>query len=160
MSRLLDLQSALLREIDYWSERVPARDETADWERVHMASSARIAWLLALQRNVDPELAACACAVHDYGRIVTGKQAGHAQAGFIPVQSFLKSTALFTAREIQQIGYAVKNHSSKSEVGTPIEEIVKDADVVDCYQYGLPFQREEQKRRYEAFMNHSGFIGK
>jgi uncharacterized protein len=38
---------------------------------------------MALERDVDPEMAACACAVHDYGRIVTGKQAGHAEAGYM-----------------------------------------------------------------------------
>ena len=40
----------------------------------------------------------------------------------------------------------------KSEVGHPIEEIVKDSDVVDCYQYGLPFAREEQRARYQAWL--------
>ena len=46
---------------------------------------------------------------------------------------------------------AVKNHSSKTVLGTPIEEIVKDADVIDCYQYGLPFDRPEKRSRYERW---------
>jgi hypothetical protein len=38
------------------------------------------------------------------------------------------------------LALAVKNHSSKSVTGTPVEEIVKDADVVDCYMSGIPLR--------------------
>jgi uncharacterized protein len=127
------------------------RDETLVWERLHSASAARIGWILALERGVDPELAASAAAVHDYGRIITGKQDNHAEASYLPVQNFLKSTGLFTAKEISVIALAVKNHSSKTTVGAPIDEIVKDADVIDCYQYGLPFDRPEKKIRYDTW---------
>ena len=46
---------------------------------------------------------------------------------------------------------AVKNHSNKTSVGTLIEEIVKDADVIDCYQYGYPFDRPEKEERYKKW---------
>jgi uncharacterized protein len=155
MNRVMRLQVELLKIID-GLEQTAQRDETPDWERLHMASSARIAWLLALRRGADPELAAAAAAVHDYGRIVTGKQVNHAEAGYLPVQEFLKRTDLFSEDEVDIIASAVKNHSSKTVVGTPIEEIVKDADVIDCYQYGLPFDRPEKKERYEAWLSEIG----
>ena len=91
--------------------------------------------------------------VHDYGRIITGIQKNHAEAGYLPVQEFLKGTGLFTTGEIEIIATAVKNHSLKTETGTPVEEIVKDADVIDCYQYGLPFDRPEKEARYTAWLN-------
>ncbi len=161
MKRLLRLQSSLLREIEKYEKLVPERDKPMDWERVHMASCARLGYLLAESRGADPELASCACAVHDYGRIITGKQAGHAEAGYLPGIEFLLSTCLFTADEVELIGQAVKNHSRKSEVGTAIEEIVKDADVIDFVQYGFGFSREEQKARYEALINHEKiFMGR
>jgi uncharacterized protein len=156
MKRLLRLQSKLLREIDKYESLVPERDKFIDWERIHMASCARLGYLMAQARGVDPELAACACAVHDYGRIITGKQKGHAEAGYLPGKEFLKSTELFTEDEIEQIAAAVRNHSRKSEVGTPIEEIVKDADVVDFYQYGFGFERDEQRLRYERMLDECG----
>lgn len=158
MKRLLRLQSQLLREIEKYEKLVPERDKFIDWERVHMASSARLGYLLAEARGVDPELASCACAVHDYGRIITGKQEGHAEAGYLPGKEFLKKTELFTEDEIEQIALAIKNHSRKSEVGTPIEEIVKDADVIDFYQYGFGFSREEQRRRYEKLLGSGRLI--
>ena len=42
---------------------------------------------------------------------------------------------------------AVKHHSNKDIVGTPLEEIVKDADVLDCFQYGQALTRSEQRER-------------
>lgn len=152
-NRVLQVQMAFLQEIEKYAELVVERDQPPQWECVHMASSARLAWIMGMERGVDPELAACACSIHDYGRIVTGKQAGHAEAGYEPVQRFLKRLGtLFSPEEQEIMAQAVKNHSSKSVVGTPVEEIVKDADVVDCYQYGLPLQREEQKKRYAVWI--------
>ncbi len=130
-----------------------------EWERLHMASSARCAWMLALQRGgCDPELAACAAAVHDFGRILTGKQKGHAEAGYIPVKDFLEESGLFSAEEMESIAEAVKNHSRKTETGTILEEIVKDADVIDCYQYGCPFDRPEKEERYEKWRREIGIL--
>jgi len=155
VKRLLRLQSQLLKEIEKYERLVPERDKFIDWERVHLASCARLGYLMAVARGVDPEMAACACAVHDYGRIITGKQEGHAEAGYLPGKEFLKQTGLFNDAEIEELSLAIRNHSKKSEIGTPIEEIVKDADVIDFYQYGFGFAREEQKARYEKLMGRS-----
>lgn len=152
MKKILRLQSALLKEIDKYEKLVPERSHFIDWERVHISSCAKLGYLFAEERGVDPILAACACAVHDYGRIITGKQENHAEVGYEPAMEFLRETGLFEEDEIQQMGIAVKNHSKKSEVGSPLEEIVKDADVLDFYQYGYGFAREEQKIRLERLL--------
>ena len=154
MKKILRLQSALLKEIDKYENLIPERDHFIDWERVHISSCAKIGYMLAEERGVDPILAACACACHDYGRIITGKQSGHAEAGYQPVQEFLRKTELFSDDEISQIAVAVKNHSKKAEVGTPLEEIVKDADVLDFYQYGYEMSRKEQQDRLETLLGH------
>lgn len=152
MNRLLKLQSALLKEIDKYEEEIPERDQPGDWERVHISSCAKLGYLFGEKRGVDPELAAIACACHDYGRIITGKQQGHAEAGYEPVKEFLRKTELFEQEEIEQIAIAVKNHSNKSEVGSPLEEIVKDADVLDFHQYGYKMPRKEQQDRLERLL--------
>lgn len=152
MKKILRLQSALLKEIDKYEELVPVRSHFIDWERVHITSCAKLGYLFAEERGTDPILAAAACAVHDYGRIITGKQENHAEAGYKPAMEFLRGTGLFEEDEILQIGIAVKNHSKKGEVGGPLEEIVKDADVLDFYQYGYGFAREEQKTRLEKLL--------
>lgn len=90
-------------------------------------------------------MASCACAVHDYGRIITGKQENHAEVGYQPAMEFLRRTGLFEEEEIQQMGIAVKNHSKKAEIGSPLEEIVKDADVLDFINMGMD-SREKNKK--------------
>ena len=71
----------------------------------------------------------------------------------------MTSSAMLPLREAQAapeeaelLAQAVAHHSDKAAVGTPIEEIVKDSDVVDCFQYGLPFARPEQERRYQGWL--------
>lgn len=145
-------------EIDKYAELIPERDQPPVYEKVHSIASGKIGYLLGLQRGVDPDLAAAACSCHDYGRIVTGKQAGHAEAGYEPVREFLRQTNLYSAEEVEVIALAVKHHSSKSEIGTPLEEIVKDADVLDFHQYGYEMPRQEQQQRLDALLA-SGWDG-
>lgn len=152
MNRLLKVQGALLKEIDKYEKLIPERDQPGDWERVHVSSCAKLGYLFALKRDVDPELAAIACACHDYGRILTGKQKDHAEAGYEPIKQFLKGLETFEDKEIEQIALAVKNHSNKSDVGTDLEEIVKDADVLDFHQYGYEMPRKEQQDRLERLL--------
>ncbi|MDD6539972.1 MAG: HD domain-containing protein [Firmicutes bacterium] len=154
MKKILRLQSALLREIDKYEKLVPERDKFIDWERIHITSCAKIGYMLAEERGVDPILAAAACACHDYGRIITGKQPGHAEAGYLPVQEFLRGTGLFEENEIEVIAVAVRDHSKKEEIGAPLDEIVKDADVLDFYQYGFDMARKSQQDRLEKLLGH------
>ena len=152
MNRIYKLQKAYLKVMNQAENNIPDRDKSMDWERVHMSSAGRLGYLMGEARGLDPELCACACIVHDYGRVVTGVHKGHAEAGYIPVQEFLKNTNLFTEKEIARLAIAVKNHSKKGEIGEPIEEIVKDADILDFHQYGFPCEREEQQKRLDKLL--------
>lgn len=150
MNRLYKLEVALLSEIKkYGASVAEKRDQSLEWEQLHMASCARLGTILAQERGMDPDLAGCACAIHDYGRIVNGKQEDHAEFGYEPVMVFLRGTGLFNEKEIQTLGLCVKKHSLKAEVGTPLEEIVKDADLLDYVQYGHQLPRLDQQMRYE-----------
>jgi uncharacterized protein len=152
VNRIFKVQVKLLEKIAEFEDEGIERDESLDWERVHLISCGKIGQILAMKRGGDPELAAIACSVHDYGRMITGKQKNHAAAGYEPLKIFLTECGCFCSEEIEIVALAAKNHSNKKEIGTPIEEIVKDADVLDCYQYSLPLQREEQKIRLEKIV--------
>ncbi len=149
MNRVFTLQQAILKTIDEHKHIDRRNAPTLDWERIHMISCAKVGYLLAEERGLDSDLSACACAVHDFGRILTGSQEDHGPAGAIPVQHFLRETSLFTEEEITMIALAVANHSKKGEVGSPLEELVKDADLIDYASYGQTFKRQEQSDRYE-----------
>lgn len=151
MNRLFEIQVKLLKKINICEED-SSRDHSLDWERIHSVSCAKIGELLALKRDENAELAAIACSIHDYGRILSGKQDNHAEAGYRPVKEFLAETGYFSEEEIAMLSQAVRNHSSKEKVGTWLEEIVKDADVLDCYQYGMPLERQEQRKRLSLIL--------
>ena len=156
-SRLLKLQNILLDVIDAQEGQIADRDETLNWERIHMASSAHLAWQMALERGTDPELTACAAAIHDLGRILTGRTAGHAEVAYEPAKSLLTDCSLFSEEEIEIMALAAKNHSSKDVKGTVLEEIIKDADVVDCCQHGYSsyYKPEVMQRYYDWIEKHS-----
>jgi len=157
--RLLAVQNAMLTKINALEikERAMAeplhRDETLHWERIHLVSSARIAKDIAVERGANPELAAIATALHDIGRIVTGKQKDHAHQGAEPARKLLEQLGLFSDEEIQLITTAVYNHTDKDVIGNELEEIVKDADVVDCFEFGMELPRPEQRARYQRYVN-------
>lgn len=133
-------------------KKIPVRDKSMDWERIHMSSAARIGYILAEKRGLDPAFASCACMIHDYGRVITGIHKGHAEAGYEPVKDFLRELAIFSREEIEALALCVRDHSKKGEVGTALSEIVKDADLIDFYQYGFKCEREEQQKRLERLL--------
>ncbi|NCB78236.1 MAG: HD domain-containing protein [Negativicutes bacterium] len=147
MNRIWDIQTKLLDVISQQEIHAGEREYPLHWERLHVASCAQIGQWLAVKRGVNQELAALACSLHDFGRIVTGKQANHAENGYAPVKDFLLQQDGFLPEECEQLALAVKHHSDKDKVGTPLEEIVKDADVLDCFQYGQELTRPEQRER-------------
>ncbi|AIF50460.1 HD domain-containing protein [Pelosinus sp. UFO1] len=152
MNRVFQIQERYLAEIARFENTSMIRDISLNWEKIHMASCAAVGRILALKRGVDAELSAIACSIHDYGRIITGKQYDHAAVGYDPLKLFLAQSGYFTSEEIELLAKAAQNHSNKKEIGSPLEEIVKDADVFDCYQYGLPLEREEQRVRLKSIL--------
>ena len=124
-----------------------------------MISCAKVGYLLGQSRGLDPDLCACACAVHDFGRILSGKQENHGPAGALPVYAYLERMEMFSVEELDMIVLAVKNHSRKGEAGTPLEELVKDADLIDYASYGQTFQRQEQADRFQR-LKATGWPGK
>ncbi len=127
------------------------RDVPLVWEKMHAVSCAHMGRLLALRNGMDPELAAIACLLHDIGRWYSGRQENHAAQGEVPVRGFLEETELSTDAK-EQIVKAVINHSDKQNIGTDLEEIVKDADILDCYCYGLEFTSSFHAARLDRLL--------
>ncbi|MFA5637718.1 MAG: HD domain-containing protein [Anaerovoracaceae bacterium] len=150
--RVYKVQLALLREIDKYSELLSEREASSDWEKLHLSSVSRIGTLLALKRGIDKDLAAISCTCHDYGRIITGKEENHAENGYPKVKDFLEKLDVLSSEELETVAIAVKNHSKKGEVGSPLEELVKDADIIDLYLYEIPLKREDQIKRLENLL--------
>ncbi|MDP4125326.1 MAG: HD domain-containing protein [Bacillota bacterium] len=141
--------------MDCLEENTIERDYPLIWERIHATSCAQIGRMLAEMRGVDTELAAITCALHDMGRWVSGRQNDHAPKGEEPVRRFLmEGTMDDDTRE--QIVQAVINHSKKDQVGSELEEIVKDADILDCYWYGEKIAKVHHAARLQRTLKDLG----
>lgn len=133
------------------------REHPLEWEYLHASSTAQIGRMLAIKRGIDTDIAAIACYLHDIGRIMTGKQEGHAAAGEIPTKEILSRFAI-TGEIANDITASVVHHSLKEEKGSPLEELVKDADVIDCALYGIFFNKEGFMRRLSYCQKEIGII--
>ncbi|MGE4273302.1 MAG: HD domain-containing protein [Desulfitobacterium sp.] len=131
------------------------RDYPFAWERVHATSCAQVGRLLAQKRGVDLELAALACSLHDIGRWYTGLQKDHALHGEEPVRRFLEIYPV-AETDKEEIIRAVIHHSEKDKVGLALEEIVKDADILDCYFHGDEVTKPYHVARLKKAMEELG----
>ena len=156
MQRCYQVSRELLKFLNEQDKLDLKRDVSVTWERIHSMGSARIASLLAAKRGVEVEVSYSAGALHDFGRFVTGKQENHAENGYEPVKVFLQSLNIFSPEEIKAVALAVKNHSRKEIAGTPLEEIAKDCDVLDCYYLGLQPKKEAHLKRFTALQKELG----
>ena len=156
MQRCYQVSRELLKFLNDQERFDLKRDVSLTWERIHSMGSAGIAALLASKRGVNAELSYAAGALHDFGRFVTGKQENHAENGYEPAKDFLQRLKIFSEGEKEEIARAVKNHSRKEIVGTPLEEIAKDCDILDCYFLGLQPKKEAHVKRFAALRKELG----
>lgn len=101
----------------------------------HIMGTLHLATLLAERRGVDRELATAAMLLHDIGRAATGRVEGHAQVGAELAREILTEGG-FTPEETAAVCQAIETHILKGETGTPLEEVVRDADVLEVYLSG------------------------
>lgn len=104
---------------------------------LHIVGTVDLASLLAERRGIDRELATAAMLLHDIGRLATGRIEGHAQAGAELARAIL-TEAGFNLAETDAICQAIATHVSKTETGNVLEELVRDADVLEVYLSGAP----------------------
>ena len=115
----------------------PDLDVPMEEDVYHIMGTIHLATLLADRRGIDREVATAAMLLHDIGRVVTGRVDGHAEAGAELARELLAEVG-FTPAETDEICQAIATHVRKAETGTPLEELVRDADVLEVYLSGAP----------------------
>ncbi len=109
---------------------------------VHLYGVSLICSLLAIKRGLDPQLCAVAGILHDISSYITGDSQDHARRSSVEAERILKELGCFTAEEICGICTAIACHGEKEKEHGPLEELLKDADVVQHYFYN-PVLKEE-----------------
>jgi len=123
------------------------RDRELDFEYDHIREAVRYAKTLALKRKLDVDLAGTVAALQNIGRIVSGRDDGHAEAGYIPTKDLLRKLSCFSDKEVELVATAVRNHSRKEEIDAPLDELAKDADIYARYCQGQQFSQSRDLAR-------------
>ena len=126
MSRIKDLQKQVYKVL----EKIEDDDKRAK-AVAHLHGVALAAAILAKKRGEDAELATMAGLLHDLYAYKTGSYDDHAHLGAEYARKLLEKLALTTDGQTDAICSAIWHHDSKAEVDGPMDEILKDADVID-----------------------------
>lgn len=97
----------------------------------HTSSVDNFITLLAISRDVDVELAKICALFHDFAKFADNCPAkDHARLSSLHAHKYLVSTKTFSIADIDEICYAINQHSDKDRVDSPLAECLKDADVM------------------------------
>ncbi len=125
MSRIKELQKQVHKVL----EKLENGDKRAK-AVAHLHGVALAAAVLAKKRGQDPELATMAGLLHDLYAYKSGSYDDHAHLGAEYARKLLGKLALTTEAEMDVVCAAIWHHDGKAEVDGPMDEILKDADVL------------------------------
>ena len=154
MSRIKELQKQVHKVLKSMEDNQKRANAIAHLHGVSLA-----AVMLARKRGEDPELAAMAGLLHDLYAYKSGSYDDHAHKGAEYARELLEKMDITTPEETDVICSAIRHHDSKAEINAPMDEILKDADVIH-HSLGDPTKdiKPHEQERYEQLCNEFGFI--
>ena len=153
MSRIKDLQKQVHRILKGMDDNQKRANAIAHLHGVSLA-----AVMIAKKRGEDPELAAMAGLLHDMHAYKSGSYEDHAHLGAEYARLILNELAITTDEETDRICSAIRHHDSKAEIDAPLDEVLKDADVIH-HSLGDPTKevKAHEQARYEKLCKEFGF---
>ncbi len=115
---------------------------------IHLYGVSQACGLLAMKRGENVELAIIAGMLHDISAYATMSSEDHAHKGAGMARDILKELNIFSKDEIEAVCTAIYHHSDKELVHSPLDEILKDADVMQHVLYNplIEVKTHEQER--------------
>ena len=115
---------------------------------VHLYGVSLAATMIAKKRGLDVELASMAAMLHDMHAYKTGSYDDHAHKGAELARDILSTLQLTDETEMDIICSAIYHHDDKLVVDSPMDEVLKDADVIPHCMNDLskPIKEKEQAR--------------
>ena len=133
---------------------------------IHLDLVSMKATILAIKRNLDPELAGLVCVFHDVYTLLTGKYEGHGvKAGpYVReiIDEYIKrcgsEIGTISAEDVSVIIGAVAVHSDKNQVSDdPYTELLRDIDSLDAYLNGMtPWKGTGREQRVRSVTKELG----
>ncbi len=143
MSRLKELRKYVDQELNQM-EDVDKRNSAF----VHLYGVSLAATMIAKKRGLDPELSAMAAMLHDLHAYKTGSYEEHEHKGAELARDILRELKLTDETETDMICSAIYHHGDKHVVDGPMDEVLKDADVIHHCMNDIskPVKEKEQVR--------------
>ena len=152
MSRLKELRTYVDKKINKMDDEDKRISAVA-----HLYGVSLAAQMLAKKRGLDPELAAMAGMLHDMHAYKTDSYEDHAHLGADLARKILGKLELTDQKETDIICSAIYHHDDKAAIDSPMDELLKDADVFDhCFKDSSKPVKEKEQKRYEALCKELG----
>ena len=118
---------------------------------LHLYGVSQACALLSIKRKENVELAIIAGMLHDIYSYANMDSQDHAHKGAVMARNILNSLNAFSEEEKNLICTAIYNHSDKSIVHDSLDEILKDADVMQHVLYNPLFDiKQHEKKRFSS----------
>lgn len=152
MGRLSELRT----HVNYELEMIPdLKIRTGAISHLYGVSLA--AAMIAKKRGLDPELLSMAAMLHDLYAYRNGSYEDHAHKGAVLARELLEDLNLTSPEETEAICSAIYHHDGKLSVDGPMEEALKDADVIHhCMNDLSKAVKDKEKARFERLCKEFG----
>ena len=117
----------------------------------HLYGVSLAATMIAKKRGLDPEIASMAGMLHDLYAYKTGSYDDHAHKGAELAGKILDNLALTDKKETDLICSAIYHHDDKLSIDGPMDEVLKDADVIHHCMNDL--SKEIKEKEMVRFQN-------
>ena len=115
----------------------------------HLYGVSLAAVMIAKKRGLDPELAAMAAMLHDLAAYRSGSYEDHAHKGAALAREILEGLHLTDSEETNIISSAIYHHNDKLSTDSPMDEVLKDADVIHhCMNDPSKPVKDNEKARF------------
>ncbi len=152
MSRLKELRKYVDAELQKMEDKDKMISAVAHLYGVSLAAT-----MIARKREEDPELASMAAMLHDMHAYKTGSYEDHAHRGAELARGILTQLGLTSEEETEIICSAIYHHDDKLVVDGPMDEVLKDADVIHhCMNDLSKAVKEKEKARFASLCEEFG----
>ena len=145
MSRLKELRKYVDAELNKM-EDTDKRNSAI----VHLYGVSLAATMIAKKRGLDPEIASMAAMLHDLHAYMSGSYDDHAHKGAELAREILDKLNLTDEAETEMIYSAIYHHDDKLVTDSPMDEVLKDADVIHhCMNDLSKAIKEKEQARFD-----------
>ena len=145
MSRLKELRKYVDAELNRMEDEDKRTSAIAHLYGVSLAAT-----MIAKKRGFNPEIAAMAAMLHDLHAYKTGSYDDHAHKGADLAGEVLGELKLTDEAETEMICSAIYHHDDKLITDSPMDEVLKDADVIDhCLKDASKAVKEKEQVRFD-----------